>query len=132
MDIFDSNLYGMDIFDMYLIGEMDYINWDFSGTHLDKRLKENCITLEYIKYMIFNEDPTFFIKSGGTRHQVFFKSPKSKDYDEIKVIFDCEGNTIEVVSVMPDNSIGTNKQQTMFYTDDMKKQKKLIARAHGK
>ena len=129
MEIFDLD---MDVFDMYLIGEMDYIYWDFSCTHIDKRLKVNRITLEYIKYMIFNEEPTYFRKSGKNRYVVYFKSPETKDYEEIKLIFDCVGYSIAVISVMPNNEIGTNKQQTRFYTNGMKNIKDLTAKAHAK
>lgn len=131
MDLYMDIDEDMDVFDLFLIGEMDYIYWDYSCVHLDDRLKDNGITLEYVKSMILNEEPNFFRKSDKNRHVVYFKSPETKDYDEIKLIFVCEGYSIAVISVMPNNEIGTNKQQTRYYTDSMKKQKKLIAKAHG-
>ena len=122
----------MNVFDKFLIGDLDYIYFDFSGVHLDKRLKENGITLEYIKYLIYNVEPLYFIHSRGNSYAVYYESPQTKDYDEIKLIFVCEDYRIVVVSVMSNNSIGTLKNQTKFYTDAMKNVKNLTAKAHAK
>lgn len=122
----------MDVIDKFVIGDLDYIYFDFSCTHLDKRLKENGITLEYIKYLIYNEEPSECTHSRGNRYEVYYEAPETKDYGEIKLIFACEDYRIVVISVMPNNSIGRFKQQIRFYSRSDKKRIQLTARAHQK
>ena len=122
----------MNVFDKFLIGDLDYIYFDFSGVHLDKRLKENGITLEYIKYLIYNVEPLYFIHSRGNSYAVYYESPQTKDYDEIKLIFACKGNSIDIISIMPNTSIGTFKNQTKFDTEEKKDLRKKTSKAHAK
>lgn len=122
----------MDVFDLYLIGEVDAINWDFYCGHLDDRLKDNGINFDYVKNLVLNEEPTHHNDSDDNRHEVFFKTPKTKDYDEIKLIFACKGNSIDIISIMPNTSIGTFKNQTKFDTEEKKDLRKKTSKAHAK
>ena len=122
----------MDVIDKFMIGDLDYIYFDFSCTHLDKRLKQNGITLEYIKYLIYNEEPRDCIHSRGNRYEVYYEAPETKDYDEIKLIFACEDYRIVVISVMPNNSIGRYNQQIRYYTKARKNILDLTAKAHAR
>ena len=122
----------MHVFDLYLIGDVDSINWRFNSLHLDQRLRENGIELDYIQDMIFYEEPVDFAYIGDNRYEVFIESPRSKTYDELKLIFACGDDSIDVITVMPNNLIGSNKNQTMFYTDSHKKLKKQQSKAIAK
>lgn len=122
----------MHVFDLYLIGDVDSINWGFHSPHLDQRLRENCIELDYIQDMIFYEEPVDFAYIGDNRYEVFIESPRSKKYAELRLIFACGEDSIDVITVMPNNHIGNNKNQTMFYTDRHRKFKKLQSRAIAK
>ena len=77
----------MHVFDLYLIGDVDSINWGFHSGHLDQRLRENCIKLDYIQDMIFYEEPVDFAYIGDNRYEVFIESPRSKKYAELRLIF---------------------------------------------
>ena len=122
----------MHVFDLYLIGDVDSINWGFHSPHLNRRLRENCIKLDYIQDMIFYEEPVDFAYIGDNRYEVFIESPRSKTYDELKLIFACGDDSIDVITVMPNNHVGNNKNQTMFYTDRHKKFKKQQSKAIAK
>ena len=122
----------MNVFDLYLIGDVDSINWRFNTLHLDQRLRDNGIKLDFIQDMIFYEEPIDFAYIEDNRYEVFIESPKSKAYDELRLIFACGDDSIDVITVMPNNHIGTNKNQTMFYTDSHKKLKKQQSKAIAK
>ena len=93
----------MHVFDLYLMGYVDFINWGFSSLHLEQRLSENGISLDYIQDKIFYEEPIDFAYSRDNRFEVFFESPETKDYDELKLIFACGVDSIDVISVIPNN-----------------------------
>lgn len=122
----------MNVFDLYIMGEVDSIEWNFNCLHLSDRLRENCVNLDYVKDMVLNEEPTYFEHSRDNRYEVFIETPETKEYDELKLIFACNSNTIAVISVMPNNLIGTKKNQTKFYSNHMKNIKNLTAKAHAK
>ena len=122
----------MNVFDLYIIGEVDSIKWNFNCLHLSDRLRENGVNLDYIKNMVLNEEPIYFEHSRGNRYEVFFETPDTKEYDELKLIFACHNDEIAVISVMQNTLIGTNKNQTKFYSKEMKNIKSLTAKAHAK
>ena len=51
--------------------------------------------------MVLNEEPIYFEHSRGNRYEVFFETPDTKEYDELKLIFACHNDEIAVISVMP-------------------------------
>jgi len=116
---------------MYLIGDIDSINWGFNSAHLNQRLQENGIGLNYIQDMIFLNEPVDFAYSKDNRYEVFFESPET-DYDELKFIFACGSNSIDVITVMPNTLIGSNKNRERFYPDSHKKLKKQQKKAFSK
>ena len=122
----------MHVFDLYLIGDVDSINWRFNSLHLDQRLRENGIELDYIQDMIFYQEPVDFAYIKDNRYEVFIESPETKTYDELRLIFACGDDSIDVITVMPNNHIGSNKNQRMFYTDSHKKFKKQQSKAIAK
>ena len=121
----------MNVFDMYLIGDIDSINWGFNSPHLNQRLQENGIGLNYIQDMIFLNEPVDFAYSKDNRYEVFFESPET-DYEELKFIFACGSNSIDVITVMPNTLIGSNKNRERFYPDSHKKLKKQQKKAFSK
>ena len=64
----------MHVFDLYLIGDINRINWSFRCLHLSDRLRENGINLDYIQDMVFNEEPISYERSRDNRFEVFFKT----------------------------------------------------------
>ena len=122
----------MNVFDLYLTGAVDSINWGFRSLHLNQRLRENGINLGYIQDLVFNEEPIDFAYSRDNRYEVFFETPDTKDYDELKLIFACGSNSIDVISVMPNTLIGTNKHRNKFMPNSQKNFKKQQAIAHSK
>ena len=122
----------MNVFDLYLIGDVDSINWGFQSLHLNQRLRDNGINLDYIQDLVFNEVPIDFAYSRDNRFEVFFETPDTKDYAELKLIFACGSNSIDVISVMPNTLNGSYKNQTKYCSDSHKKLKKQQAKAYAK
>lgn len=124
----------MSVFDNYLEGKMDNIQWNFNIAHLQDRLRMNRLTADYLKDTLLNGFPTDWEKSQdySDRYVVFYEAPESKNYDEIKVILRCIQNEINVISVMPNNNIGTLKNQNRHCGAAYKNHKKQIQKAYSK
>ena len=122
----------MNVFDLYLIGDVESINWGFHSSHLDQRLRENGIELEYIQDMIFYEEPLDYAYIKDNRYEVFIESPEGKSYDELRLIFACGADSIDVITVMPNTLNGSYKNQTKYCSDSHKKLKKQQAKAYAK
>ena len=91
----------MNVYDLYLLGNVDSINWGFHSLHMDQCLSENGFGLEYLVDMIFYEQPIDYAYIGDNRYEVFIESPERKYFDELTLIFACGIDSIEVVTVMP-------------------------------
>ena len=91
----------MNIFDEFIIGNTDVIEWGFDNSHFNQRLLDNGISRKFIEDTVKNQEPLRWENESGSKYAVFFNAPSTKDYKEIKVIFGCEGNKINLVSVIP-------------------------------
>jgi hypothetical protein len=120
----------MDVFDRFLIGDTHDIEWCFDNTHFVKRLNENRISRSFIVDTVFYEEPLRYEADGNGKYEVFFKAPNNKDYKEIKVIFACKDNRIDLVTVMPLGS--TERQKTRYKSDSYKKLEKKRLKAISK
>lgn len=114
----------MNIFDEFLVGNTENIEWGFGNTHFNKRLMDNGISIEFIKETVMYEEPLRYEQESQSSYAVFFNAPPSKDYKEIKIIFGCEGSKINLVSVIPI----TKK----FKSEDYKKMEKMKSKAYAK
>ncbi len=65
-----------------------------------------------------------------TSMKLFFRLQKTKKYSEIKVVFACENNTINLVTVMPNAT--TNRQQNTYKSRDYKNLEKKKQKAYSK
>lgn len=120
----------MDVFDRFLIGDTHDIEWCFDNTHFIKRLNDNRITREYIVDCVFDVEPLRYESNGNGEYEVFFPAPSNKDYKEIKVIFACNNNRIDLVTVMPLGS--TERQKNRYKSDSYKKLEKKRLQAMKK
>ena len=59
----------MNSFDEFIIGNIEYIEWNFQLTHFNQRLTENNINLDYIEHLIYDED---FIRYGHCKKLCVF------------------------------------------------------------
>ena len=121
----------MNVFDMYLMGDVDSINWGFSSQHLEQRLKENGIKLDYIQDLVFYEEPLDHSRISDDRFEVFFEAPQDKSYGQLRLIFACGRDSIDVITVIPTTIGCTNRYKSKFETVDYKKMKKMLAKAHA-
>lgn len=112
----------MDVFERFIIGDTYDIHWNFDNTHFQKRLKQNRISRDFIVDTVFEVEPIRYESDGGGKYQVIFPAPKNKDYKEIKVVFACKDNQINLVTIMPLGS--TNRQKNRYKTDEYKKLEK--------
>ena len=122
----------MKVFDKFILGDTQNIDWCFENTHFNQRLVENGIKREYIVDTIMYEEPLRYEKSGNEEYEVIYDAPPNKDYKEIKLIFACHANTIDLVTIMPNSETATNRQKKKYQSDKdkniEKKYQKAIAR----
>lgn len=112
----------MNIFDEFIVGNTDDIDWCFELSHFNQRLSENNISLKYIKQIVKEEDFLRYDQESSNSYGVYYPAPPTKDYDEIKLVFNCDKNKISIVTVMPI----TDK----FKNEKYKKLKKKRDKAH--
>ena len=122
----------MNVFDKFLTGDIENINFCFENTHFLERLNENGISREYIVDCILEEEP---IKSEHVKdnlYEVIYKAPQNKDYREIRVIIACADNSIDMITVMRNNETTTSRQNRQFHTKERKKIDKMTSNARLK
>lgn len=120
----------MDVFDKFLIGDTESINWCFDNRHFIERLNKYHISRSYIVDTILYEEPIRYDTSGKNKYEVIFNAPENKDYKEIRVIFACNDNNIDILTVIPEGK--TNKQQNKYKDADYKKIEKMKNNAYAK
>ena len=76
----------MNIFDEFIIGNTDVIEWGFDNSHFNQRLLDNGISRKFIEDTVKNQEPLRWENESGSKYAVFFNAPSTKDYKEIKVI----------------------------------------------
>ena len=117
-------------FEKFEVGKTDSIDWCFENTHFQKRLQDNGISREFIVNTVMYDEPLRYEKSGSNEYSVYFEAPPTKKYNEIKVVFACEGNRIDLVTIMPEGT--TERQKNTFkskeYKDAEKKRKQAMSK----
>ena len=104
----------MKVFDKFVLGDTESIDWCFENTHFNQRLSDNGIKREFIV------------------DTVIYEAPANKDYKEIKLIFACHGNTIDLVTIMPNFQTATNRQKKKYQSDKRKDIEKKRLKAIAK
>ena len=122
----------MNVFDRFEIGDTQSIDWCFENTHFNQRLSENGIKREFIVDTVMYEEPVRCEKSGINEYEVIYNAPPNKDYKEIKLIFACHGNTIDLVTIMPNFQTATNRQKKKYQSDKRKDIEKKRLKAMSK
>ena len=124
----------MNVFDKFIVGDTESIDWCFENRHFNQRLSENGIKREFIVDAVMYEEPIRYEKSGPNEYEVIYEAPANKDYKELKLIFGCHGNTIDLVTVMPNFQTATNRQRKKYQSDKRKdiEKKRLKAMAKRK
>ena len=110
----------MNVFDKFIVGNTESIDWCFENTHFNKRLSENGIKREFIVDTVMYEEPLRHEKCGNNEYEVIYEAPPNKDYKELKLIFACNGNTIDLVTIMPNFQTATNRQKKKYQSDKQK------------
>ena len=110
----------MNVFDKFIVGDTGNIEWCFENTHFNRRLSDNGISREFIVDCVMNEEPISYERLEDNKYAVVFKAPPSKDYKEIRVVFGCSGNKIDLVTVMRNNETTTNRQNRQYQSEKKK------------
>lgn len=110
----------MNVFDKFIVGDTQSIDWCFENTHFVNRLSENGISREYVVDCVMYEEPIAYEKLEDNKYAVVFKAPPSKDYKEIRVVFACSGNKIDLVTVMRNNETTTSRQNRQYQSEKKK------------
>ena len=122
----------MKVFDKFILGDTESIDWCFENTHFNQRLSQNGIKREYIFDTVMYEEPLRYEKSGNDEYEVINEAPANKDYKELKLIFACHGNTIDLVTIMPNFQTATNRQKKKYQSDKRKDIEKKRLKAIAK
>ncbi|RAP48191.1 MAG: hypothetical protein BZ135_00930 [Methanosphaera sp. rholeuAM6] len=120
----------MDVFDRFLIGDTGTIEWCFDNTHFIQRLKKYRISRDYIVDTVLYEEPLRYDTSGHNKYEVVFNAPSNKEYREIRLIFACHKNTIDLLTVIPEGK--TQRLKNKYADDDYKQLEKKRNRAYAK
>ena len=110
----------MNVFDRFIVGDTENIDWCFENTHFNRRLSDNGISREFIVDCVMNEEPISYERLEGNKYAVVFKAPPSKDYKEIRVVFACNGDKIDLVTIMRNNETTTNRQNKQYQSEKRK------------
>ena len=110
----------MNVFDKFIVGDTENIDWCFENTHFNRRLSDNGISREFIVDCVMYEEPISYERLEDNKYAVIFKAPPSKDYKEIRVVFGCSGNKIDLVTIMRNNETTTNRQNKQFQSEKKK------------
>ena len=122
----------MKVFDRFIIGETASINFCFENRHFLERLKENGISRDYIVDCVFQEEPISWERVGEEKYAVIFPAPQNKEYKEIRVLMVCEGNSIDLITVMRNNETTTNRQNKQYQSNKKKNIEKKRLKALSK
>ena len=122
----------MKVFDKFIVGDTGNINWCFENRLFLERLSENGIKREYIVDKIMNEEPIRYEPIRGEEYEVIYEAPSNKDYRELKLIFACSNNTINLVTIMPNSETSTNRQKKKYQSDKIKNIEKKRIKAISK
>ena len=110
------------LIDELYLGNLDsnYIN--FNNAHFLKRLRENKISLDFVKNLILNEEILDYGPSSGHgkgSYELYYPAPDSKDYANLKVCVKIYDDCINLVTIMAD-SVSCSKSRN----DSTKSKKK--------
>ena len=122
----------MNVFDKFLMGETTNINWCFENRHFQERLDENGLSREYVVDLLLNEEPITYQHEGGNTYSVVYEAPANKDYKEIRMLLACEGNSIDLVTIMRNNETATNRQKKQYQSNKTKNIEKKRLKAISK
>ena len=110
----------MNVFDKFIVGDTGSIEWCFENTHFNRRLSDNGISREYVVDCVMYEEPISYERLENNLYAVVFKAPSTKEYKEIRVVFACNGNKIDLVTVMRNNETTTNRQNKQYQSEKKK------------
>ncbi len=122
----------MNVFDKFIMGDTKSINWCFENRHFIERLDENGISREYIVNCLLNEEPISWEHVEREKYAAVFEAPPSKDYKEVRVVMACNGNSIDLVTVMRNNETTTSRQNRQYQSDKKKSLEKKRLKALSK
>ena len=122
----------MNVFDKFLTGDVESIEWCFENRHFLERLKENGISREYIVDCMYMEEPISYEHIESDKYAVVFNAPKNKDYKEIRVVIACKNNSIDLITIMRNNETTTNRQNKQYQSAKKKELEKKRLKALSK
>ena len=122
----------MNVFDKFIMGEVQSIDWCFENRHFIERLDENGISRKYVVDCLLNEEPISWEHVEAEKYAVVFPAPPSKDYREIRVLMACSGNSIDLVTVMRNNETTTSRQNRQYQSEKKKNIEKKRLKALSK
>ena len=108
----------------------EYVN--FNNRHFLKRLKDNNLSLDFVKDLIFNEEMIDYKHSSGygpDSYELYYPAPDSKDYLHLKVCVKVYGGRINLMTVIDDGQTSSKSRKNSTKSKRKLKEENLIAKA---
>ena len=120
----------MNCIDELLFGSITREKLNFNNCHLNFRLKQNRISLEFIENSLLNVEPIDCLPGKKKNsYELFYDAPEGKSYDSIKiVVYDCSTH-INVSTVMSPNEAKSNRHKNSEKPNDLKRKDKAVGKA---
>ena len=116
--------------DELLFGSITKEKLNFNNCHLNFRLKQNRISLEFVEYSLLNVEPIGCLNGNNkNNYELFYDAPEGKSYDSIKiVVYDCKTH-LNVSTVMSPNESKSSKHRNSEKPKDLKRTDKAVKKA---
>ena len=111
----------------------EYVN--FNNTHFLKRLRDNKISLDFVKNLIFNEEILDYRPSndhGPDSYELIYPAPESKDYLNVKVCVKVYNGCINLVTIMDDGQTSSKSRKNSTKSKKKRNEDALICKAYKK
>lgn len=120
----------MSCIDELLFGSITKDKLNFNNCHLNFRLKQNRISLEFIENSLLNVEPIDCLPGNKKNsYELFYDAPEGKSYDSIKiVVYDCTTH-INISTVMSPNESKSSRHKNSEKPNDLKRRDRRVKKA---
>lgn len=123
------------LIDQLYLGNLssEYIN--FQNTHFLKRLRDNNISLDFVKNLVLNEEILDYRPSynhGENSYELFYPAPESKDYSNLKVCVKVYNGCVNLMTIMDDGVSSSKSRKNSTKSKKKRNEDALVYKAYKK
>ena len=122
-----------DLIEQLYIGVLDSEYLNFNNTHFLQRLRDNKISLDFVKNLLLNEEMIDYMNSpnyGRDSYELLYPAPENKDYLNLKVCVQVYDGRINLMTVMDDGQTSSKSRKNSTKSKKKIKEDNLISKAH--